>query len=180
MKTQQEIRDALGVAVKVGDIVTVQNARILWPNFGGVKDKFNSEGDRNFNLELTEEEAERLAADGWNVKCKPSRPDDPESGERCVLKITVNFDGKKPPKVIGRGSLTRKETQYHGGIAGLIDAAEIVTADISFVAYFWEMPNGNIGLTAYLRTMYFILQEDELDLKWNSDDVDPEQENANV
>lgn len=166
MATQQEIRDKLGVAIQVGDIITIENARILWPNFSGARDQYNAEGDRNFNIHLTRQEADEFARDGWNVKCKYPRPDEntDEQEERCVLKITVNF-GVKPPKIIGVGSKTRNRTEYHAGIAGLIDSAEIVTCDISFVPYFWDV-NGNMGVSAYLRSMYFVLREDDLDEKW--------------
>ncbi len=174
-RTQQEIRDLLGVRVQVGEIVTISNAELLWPNFSGAKDKYNAEGDRNFNLRLSQELADELTADGWNVKCKLARPEDPDSGERCVLKVTVNF-GNKPPKIIQRGSITRRETQLHEGIAGLMDSADIVTADVSFVPYFWDV-NGSVGMTAYLKTLYCVIQEDELDLKWNSEDIDPVEEN---
>src|SRR4051812_41172099 len=87
------------------DAATIENARILWPNFSGAKDKYNAEGDRNFNLHVTKEQAEDLSALGWNVKCKFPRPeeDTDQQEERCVLKIKVNF-GHKPPKIVGVGS----------------------------------------------------------------------------
>lgn len=165
-RTPQQIRDALGVAIQVGDVITIPNARILWPNFSGAKDKYNAEGDRNFNLHLSKQQADELAADGWNVKCKFPRPEEntDEQEERCVLKIKVNF-GNKPPKIVGVGNRTRNRMEYHAGIAGLIDSAEIVTCDLSFVPHFYDF-NDMLGVNAYLKTMYFELQEDELDLKW--------------
>lgn len=170
MRTQQQIRDALGVAVNVGDVITIEDAKIIWPNFSGAKDQFNSEGDRNFNIHLTKKQADELTADGWNVKCKPARPEDEDGEERCVLKTTVNFDNRAP-KIIGVGNLTRNRTQYDAGIAGLIDSATIINCDLSIVPYFWEV-NGNIGLSAYLKTMYFVLQEDALDEKWAEESED--------
>lgn len=156
-----------GCSIRRGDVITVPNARILWPNFSGAADKYNAEGDRNFNLHLTKEQADELARDGWNVKCKFPRPeeDTDQQEERCVLKITVNFSGPKPPQITGIGSRSRNRTEYHAGIAGLIDSAEIVECDLSFVPYFWDV-QGNIGVTAYLRKMYFVIREDELDEKW--------------
>ncbi len=162
--TQQEIRDKLGVIIKVGEVFTFEDADILWPNFSGAKDTFNAEGDRNFNLRITEVEAEELAKVGWNVKCKPARPDDPDAGERCVLKIKVKFENK-PPKIVMIGSKTRSRTELHAGIAGLVDSAEIEKCDLSFVPYFWDV-NGSIGVSAYLRTMYLVVVEDDLDKKW--------------
>lgn len=166
MPTPQEIRDKLGCAIQVGDVITIEDAKIIWPNFSGAKDQFNAEGDRNFNIHLTKSQADQLAADGWNVKCKPARPEDEDGEERCVLKIKVNF-GNKPPKIVMVGSKTRSRTELHQGIAGLMDSAELVTCDLSFVPYFWELKNGNFGVAAYLKTLYCIVQEDELDSKWS-------------
>lgn len=160
-----------GVNIKRGDVVTFENATILWPNLSGAADKFNTEGDRNFNLRLTKQEADDLAADGWNVKCKLARPNDPDQDgeERCVLKVTVNF-GNKPPRIIMIGSKTKSRTELGPDLAGLVDAAEIQQCDISFVPYFWDV-NGNIGVTAYLKTMYVVVVEDELDKKWAEEPV---------
>lgn len=155
-----------GCNIRRGDVITMENAKIIWPNFSGAADKFNSEGDRNFNIHLTKQQADELAADGWNVKCKPARPDDEDAEERCVLKVTVNF-GHKPPKIVMVGSKTRNRTELGADLAGLMDSAEIQTLDLSFVPYFWELPNGNVGVTAYLKTLYCVVTEDELDQKWN-------------
>lgn len=161
-----------GVNIKRGDVITFRDATILWPNFSGAADKFNAEGDRNFNLRLTKQEADDLAAQGWNVKCKLARPNDPDQDgeERCVLKVTVNF-GNKPPRIVMQGSKTKNRTELHEGIAGLIDSAELGKCDLSFVPYFWDV-NGNIGVTAYLKTLYAIVIEDELDAEWAPEEVE--------
>jgi len=170
-RTQQQIRDALGVAIEVGEVVTFENATILWPNLSGNRDNYNSEGDRNFNLRLTEDEAEELAKVGWNTKCKLARPDDPDQDGtmRCTLKVTVNF-GSRPPKIVMIGSKTKNRTELGADLAGLVDSAEIKTCDLSFVPYFWDV-NGSIGVTAYLKTMYVVVVEDDLDQKWAEEEV---------
>lgn len=174
-KTQQQIRDELGVAIGVGEIFTIQNCRILWPNFSGAADKYNAEGDRNFNLHLTKAQADELAAAGWNVKCKFPRPEEntDEQEERCVLKVTLKFRDrtgelkKNPPQITMIGNRTRNRTVMGEDLVGLLDASEIVEADISFVPYFWESATGT-GVSAYLRKLYCVIQEDELDEKWAS------------
>jgi hypothetical protein len=171
--TQQEIRDRLGCDISVGDVVTIQNAQILWPNFSGAADKYNSEGDRNFNLHLTRQQADELTRDGWNVKCKFPRPEEntDEQEERCVLKVTVKFRDrqgelkKNPPQITMLGSRTRNRTMLGEDLVGLLDSSEIVEADLSMVPYFWETGTG-IGVSAYLRKLYVVIREDELDEKW--------------
>ena len=172
--TQQQIRDQLGVKINVGDVRTIQDADILWPNFSGAKDKFNNEGDRNFNLRLTRQEADEFTDEGWNVKCKLARPNDPDQDgeERCVLKVTVNY-GNRPPKIVMIGSKTRNRTELGADIAGLIDSAEIVECDLSFVPYFWYIKaTDSMGVAAYLKTMYVVVREDELDQKWAEEPVE--------
>jgi hypothetical protein len=172
-KTQQQIRDELGCAIEVGEIFTIQNCRILWPNFSGAPDKYNADGDRNFNLHLTKEQADELAAAGWNVKCKFPRPEEntDEQEERCVLKITVKYRDrqnelkKNPPQITMIGNRTRNRTVLGETTVENLDGAEIVEADISFVPYFWDTATG-IGVSAYLRKLYTVIQEDELDEKW--------------
>lgn len=172
-KSQQQIRDELGCAIEVGEIVTIPGTRIIWPNFGGAPDKYNSEGDRNFNLHLTKEQADELAAAGWNVKCKFPRPEEntDEQEERCVLKITLKYRDrqgelkKNPPQITMIGNKSRSRTLLDEGTAVNVDSAEIVEADVSFVPYFWESASG-IGVAAYLRKLYIVIREDELDEKW--------------
>ena len=165
----------LGVKIARGDVVTVAdtdevNGRILWPNFKGAKSTFNAEGDRNFNIHLTKKEADDLAADGWNVKCKPPRPEDEDQVERCVLKCKVGYK-INPPRVKMIGDKSRNETLLDENTIGLLDDADIATVDLSFVPYFYTMfegtPQETDGVAAYLRSMYVVVVEDELDMKWD-------------
>ena len=49
--------------------LVVENAVIMWSNFGGSPTKFNPDGGkRTFDLVLTERVAMSLISDGWNVK----------------------------------------------------------------------------------------------------------------
>mgnify|MGYP001509972592 FL=1 len=57
-------------------ILQIDDARIIHRNFAGRGDKYTREGDRNFSLVVPDQElADRLIADGWNVKIKPPRED---------------------------------------------------------------------------------------------------------
>lgn len=159
-----------GCKIKRDDVVVIENARIIWPNFSGEKSDMNAEGDRNFNIWLTEEQNEFLTRDGWNTKCKLPRPEDEDQVERCTLKISVKFK-IKPPRIKMIGDKSRNETILGEDLVGLLDQADIKTVDLSFVPYFWTMfagkPNESDGVTAYLKTMYVEVLEDELDRKWD-------------
>jgi hypothetical protein len=165
----------LGIKIARGDVVVVQDddslrERILWPNFSGSKTPYNSEGDRNFNIHLTKKEADDLGAEGWNVKCKLPREDDEDQIERCVLKCKVGYK-VNPPRVKMIGDKSRNETLLTQENIGLLDDADIATVDLSFVPYFYTMfegtPQETDGVAAYLKTMYVVVIEDELDMKWD-------------
>lgn len=148
-----------------GDVIIIEDAQLIWPNFRGVGSQFNSEGDRNFNVVLPKDKADALAADGWNVKCKLPRPEDEEQVERCVLKITVKFK-VRPPRILMIGNKSRNRTELTEDLVGLLDDADIKKVDLSFVPYFWELATGATGVTAYLKAMYVEIIEDDLALKW--------------
>lgn len=171
MPTPEEIRAKLGCRIEVGDVVTLEDVRILWPNFSGAADKYNSEGDRNFQIHLPQPIADQLARDGWNVKCKFPRPEEntDEQDERCLLKIVVKYK-IKPPKITWIGSKSRARTEITKDNVGLLDSADFKTVDLSFVPHFYEISPTNFGVNAYLKTMYCVVNEDELDEKW----ADPE------
>lgn len=80
-----------------GDL-SIENAVILWTNFEGRPTKFGGEGKRTFNLALSEDMAEELSVEGWNVRCKDPREegDDP----LYYTEIVVNMECKYPPKVV--------------------------------------------------------------------------------
>ena len=69
--------------------LVVENAVIMWSNFGGSPTKFNPNGGkRTFDLVLTERVAMSLISDGWNVKTVKSKKD--EDSVMYVTEIAVN------------------------------------------------------------------------------------------
>ena len=57
----------------------VEGAKLIFRNFSGKKSTYNATGKREFAVVLPEDYAERMLADGWNVKILEPRDegDDP-------------------------------------------------------------------------------------------------------
>jgi len=146
----------------------LENVRIPYGrfrNFSGEQRKFNAAGDRNFVIFLDSDNAERLRAAGWNVKYLEGNDeyDDPTP----MLKVKVNFNSKYPPKIV---LVTRKnKVQLDESSVGLLDAAEISNADMVLHPYEWKNDGGAAGVSAYLKTMYVTIEEDEFASKYGED-----------
>lgn len=141
--------------------IVIENARITFRNFSGAEGKYNRAGDRNFAVLLDPDIADEMAKDGWNVKYL--KPRDEQEDPQAYIQVSVNFKGRKPPKVVmvtSRGKSTLDES-----MVGILDWAEFTNVDLTLNPYEWEV-NGKTGVKAYLKTIFATLFEDELDLKY--------------
>lgn len=142
--------------------VILQDVELIYTNFSGHAKQFNEEGRRNFNIILNEEQAETLARDGWNVRCRPPR--DENEKEICTLKINLSFKGKFPPQVIMVTS-TNKIPMTEDTVF-MLDTARIVKADVIFNSYSYSEHDPS-KISAYVETLYVIIEENELDRKYS-------------
>lgn len=152
----------------------IKDARIApgrFRNFTGERRNFNDEGDRNFTLFLDNNTADQLRADGWNVRVLAPR--DADDDEQPILRVKVNFAGKYPPRVVmvnhGKKTPLTEET------IGLLDTAEIEKADICIHPYEWHNARGESGVSAYLKTLYVTIRDDD---EFAEDYPDPADEDA--
>lgn len=145
---------------RVDDNVTLEGCKIIWKNFSGRKQTFNNEGDRNFALVLDADMADHLKKIGWNVKYREGRNE--EEDPLHYLKVTVAF-GDYPPAVYQvktNGFLPLDDRTIN-----MLDGMPIKHVDIVFSPYNWTH-DGRTGVTAYLKKLYAVIEEDELDLKY--------------
>lgn len=147
--------------MQVREKLVIENARIMFRNFAGREEKYNTLGDRNFLLCLDPALADELRAEGWNVKQLKPR----EEGDipQDYVQVAVNYRKGRPPRLIVISSRGRMELGADEAI--LVDMMDIKNIDVSVAPYEWEV-NGNTGVKAYLRTAYITINEDELDLKY--------------
>ena len=155
--------------------LVIENVRIApanFRNFAGRETQFNRKGDRNFIIFLDTDKAKAIEAQGWPVRWKPDRYNEGEL--RAQMKVNVKYvsrDGRRltPPKVV---VITRKNrTSYDEEMVGLLDTMDIARCDLILSPYEYDGMNGH-GVSAYLKTMYVTMAEDELDAKYAEEDGD--------
>lgn len=138
-------------------MIRIENAQVLpgaFRNFSGNPTPFNKAGgDRTFCIKLEPEQADFFRSNGFNVQEKVNTQD--PAAVTYVLSIKVSFR-VAPPDIImisgGRGTRLDEIT------VGLLDSAEIQSADIAINPYEYEV-NGRHGFSAYLRTLYVTIAE---------------------
>lgn len=132
-----------------GKILQIEEAKIVYRNFSGVAGKYNREGDRNFAVVIpTQEIADDLMKEGWNVKIRPPRDEDDEPF--IYLPVKIKFNDRGPGVYINTfdGGLER----LNEDTIGSLDNIDIVSVSLDIRAYDWEV-NGKTGRSAYLQGM---------------------------
>lgn len=147
--------------------VLIEDAHILFRNFGGAEGPYNRAGDRNFCVLLDDDIAEALSADGWNVK--ELDPKDEGDTPTPYLQVSVKYE-IRPPRVVMISSTGK--TNLTAETVHTLDYADIAKADVLINPYDWEV-NGKKGTKAYLKSLFVTIEEDALELKY-ADVNDPD------
>lgn len=148
--------------------LSIEGARIGFRNFEGREGQYNSEGDRNFAIFLEEPGlAEKLAADGWNVKFPKERESthDEDDQRNPYLQVSVSFK-VAPPRIVMINSETGKATKLDESEVGVLDWAEIQNVDVVLRPYHWSV-RGESGIKAYLKAIYVTVVEDRFASKYD-------------
>ncbi len=143
-----------------GKKLQIEGARIFYKNFSGKGSQYNTEGSRNFCLELDNDTAEMLKADGWNVRYSKPKEEGDESKPYIQVKVAY---GMYPPKIYMVTS--RNKTLLDEALVGELDRAEIENVDIIVSPYHWAV-GGKTGITAYVDVMYVTIHEDDFAKKY--------------
>jgi hypothetical protein len=148
--------------------VVLENVRLIFLNFAGKEDQFNSQGVRKFSVELPEAVAQDMKRDGWNVKWpKPRESGDPDAEPRLPhIAVEASYRLFSPQVTLITG---RRRTNLTASELDILDWADIITADVVLQPSHYEM-NGKAGVKAYLQKMFVTIEEDVLDKKYASYD----------
>jgi len=148
-------------------IITIPNAEIRFRNFTGLAQEYNNEGDRNFCVLISDELADELDKDGWNIRMLKLR--DGEVSPQKYLSVSIKYrnkDGSKartPPTMVyitsrGQTSLTEDEVE-------IFDYIDIAKVDLSIRPYVWSF-GGKSGVKAYVKELYITAEESQLALMY--------------
>jgi hypothetical protein len=142
--------------------VVLEDAEIIFRNFSGREGMYNREGDRNFAVKLSKDQADQLANEGWNVKTLRAREEDEEP--QPYLSVSVGYKGRPPTIVL---ITSRGRTHLDEDTVETLDNIDIQQADLIIRPYDWAV-SGNTGRKAYLQALYVVVNEDPLALKYGA------------
>lgn len=146
--------------------VTFENAAIDYRNFEGRAGRFNDEGAKSFALILPEDFVDEAFRDGWNVKRKRA-PGDSDHGPRTgppYVAVHVGFK-IRPPRMVMITETTRKRNPLEEDTCFAIDYANVKFADVTVRPRQYDI-NGRKGIKIWLDTIYVMIRENYLDLKY--------------
>lgn len=138
-------------------IENVTGSDIKFRHFSGEKDRYHAQGERDFNLAISDEFAEELAVAGWRVRFGKDKGDG--SGEKysSMIKVKVNYASYKPPIITRFTSLGHVEIDEE--LVKDIDHDQIESAALIITPYLSK--NSEDGkYTPYLENMRYKIEED--------------------
>lgn len=140
------------------------NVQIGFRNFSGAAGPYNKEGDRNFVVFLSQEKAQELSDEGWNVKWPKDNSDiDPEEDSRNpYLPVSLSMDPYPAKVVLVNGEKTERLEEDQ---VSMLDWAEIENVDLVVRPYTWAV-NGNTGIKAYTKAIYVTIATDAFQQKY--------------
>lgn len=152
-------------------ILQIDDARIVYRNFSGRGDKYNREGDRNFAVVIpTEEMANALKDEGWNVKIKPPRDED--DTPFMFLPVKVKFNGRGPRVYLVSGE---SSNELYEDTVGILDDIDIAGVDMDIRPYNWVV-RGEEGRSAYLQSICVTQEIDRFAARYSKSNIENKEE----
>ena len=164
--------------IDVPEKAELKGYKITFKNFSGRESAngYNRAGNRNFCVVLDDDTAQKMLADGWNVRIKQFD----DGSHRNTLQVAVRYDIERfRPRVV---LVTPKENGkfikrvLNEDTVGELDSANITSASMILNPSPWQNAMGNSGIKAYLTTGYFVIEKDPFEDDFPSDDEDGDED----
>ena len=147
-------------------VLQIDDARIIFRNFSGEAGQYNREGDRNFALVIpTQEIADELTHEGWNVRVRESK--DPDGEPYMYLPVKVKFNDRGPNIYLKSGKSVNRLDE---STVGMLDDIDILSVDMDIRPFDWDI-NGKTGRTAYLQSMNVTQNIDRFAARYESEEI---------
>lgn len=151
----------------------INDASILFRNFRGEGTKYNQLGNRNFCVILDDDIAQNLINEGWNVRIL--RPRDEDDDSRYYMQVKVSYDYPQyAPKLYLVAN--NKKTLLDEDTVEQLDYADLKSIDLEIRPRHWTNDAGEEKIKAYIKTGYFVLDEDPFADKYRDEDDGDEDE----
>ena len=127
--------------------LTLENVRIIYPNFAGRESEYNTKGSREFALALDPELGQELAAQGLNVKFPAEdQPNGPEIQPWIKIVLVNNGNGT----IINPTDVSQ--------IIMLDEVTAGARANVIVNPYNWSAA-GRTGIKAYINKLYIYIDD---------------------
>lgn len=163
---------------RVTEEIKLEGIQLIWRNFAGEKKLYNENGKRKFAIPLDEDVALKLYNAGWNVKDNVNKVNDlTHSAEEVLyhLEVNVKIDGKVMPRLFvvakkwserEQGAISVRTLLDEENVPlAILDFAPVEYADVILRPFNYDI-NGKKGVSAYLKTLFAFLRQDDLEAKY--------------
>lgn len=131
-------------------MLRVTDARIIFKNFAGERQKFNAAGDRNFCLVIEDSAmADMLKDEGWNVKIRAPR--DPQDDPLMYIKVKVRFNDYGPNVYLQSGP--KAMVRLNDRTVGRLDKLRLACCDMDIRPWDGETADGTPFRSAFLKNL---------------------------
>lgn len=141
----------------------LEGVNIIFKNFRGVKGPYNEAGVRTFSAVIDDlVYGAELLDEGWALK--PLKNEDGDI-DAYHLPVKINYASRQPPRIYKISVVNQGQLPLDERTIDMLDYLPIDYADLIVNPYEWEV-RGETGIKAYCQTMYVVIEENELDIKW--------------
>lgn len=153
--------------------IIFEDAKVIFPNFGGLEGRYNRAGNRCFSVMVTDQNgnpdtelAMQLKDEGWNIKERIV--DGEPTGEYYINGVNINYNFYIKPKIVyvtTDSNGVEHETEVteevlDNGIAEQLDGRGAERYDISIRPRKWERQDGTFGgIKGYVDEMLIVAKK---------------------